>query len=102
MTRRSSRRAPRSQRQTSRPPGGQMIYVDAVVLGGGMYGCKIAIALRSLGLDGLLLEPNRIPSGATAANQGRVHGGYHSPRSYHTAPPAQKYYRRLPADHAPA
>ncbi len=79
-----------------------MIYVDAVVLGGGMYGCKIAIALRSLGLDVLLLEPNRILSGATAANQGRVHGGYHYPRSYHTALSAQKYYRRFLADHAPA
>ena len=78
-----------------------MIY-DALVLGGGFYGCKVALALRGLGLKVLLLEPHTLLSGATAANQGRVHGGYHYPRFRATALSAIKYYRRFLADHAPA
>lgn len=75
---------------------------DTVVIGGGLYGCKVALSLRSLGLSVILLEPNQLLSGATSANQGRVHGGYHYPRSHTTALAAQKYYRRFLADHAPA
>jgi len=75
---------------------------DAVVLGGGFYGCKVAIALRTLGLKRVLLvEPNELGSAATTANQNRVHSGLHYPRSLVTAASAQKNYRRFLADHAP-
>lgn len=76
---------------------------DAIVLGGGLYGCKMALALRSSGVRRVLLvEPNTMLGGATTVNQNRVHGGYHYPRSLKTARSAQANYVRFLADHAPA
>lgn len=79
------------------------MHYNAIVLGGGLYGCKIALALRAAGVRRVLLvEPQRLISGATTVNQNRVHGGYHYPRSYQTAESAQRNYTRFLADHAPA
>ena len=74
---------------------------EAVVLGGGFYGCKVAVALKALGLRRVvLIEPGEIGAMATTANQNRVHGGYHYPRSLVTADSARKNYVRFLADHA--
>jgi FAD dependent oxidoreductase len=60
----------------------------AVVIGAGFYGCVLAINLKTSGkFDEVTLierEPN-IMSRASDANQHRLHGGYHYPRSEATA-----------------
>lgn len=74
---------------------------DAVVLGAGFYGCKIAVELKALGVGKVILvDPRPIGSQATTANQNRIHGGYHYPRSIVTAASARKNYLRFLADHA--
>ena len=62
--------------------------LDAVVIGGGFYGCAIAIYLvKQRGLKQVHLverEPG-ILTRASYNNQARVHNGYHYPRSFTTA-----------------
>jgi glycine/D-amino acid oxidase-like deaminating enzyme len=62
--------------------------VDAVVIGGGFYGCAIAIYLakrRRLGSVILVERESALMRRASYSNQARVHNGYHYPRSYITA-----------------
>jgi glycine/D-amino acid oxidase-like deaminating enzyme len=62
--------------------------VDALVIGGGFYGCSIALALRrDFGLKRVMLvERERALMGrASYINQARLHNGYHYPRSLTTA-----------------
>lgn len=59
---------------------------DAIVIGGGFYGCAVALELRSLGQSVLLLEQHEdLMLRASYANQARIHQGYHYPRSVLTA-----------------
>src|SRR5919202_6670601 len=59
---------------------------DAAVIGGGFVGCQLALALRRRGSRVVVLErADDILCGASAANQARVHNGYHYPRSLLTA-----------------
>lgn len=61
---------------------------DAIVIGGGFYGCVIAVYLaRQRGLRRLLLleREERLMQRASYNNQARVHNGYHYPRSFTTA-----------------
>jgi glycine/D-amino acid oxidase-like deaminating enzyme len=59
---------------------------DAVVIGGGFYGCTIALFLREH-LDSVLLveQESDLLTRASLVNQARVHNGYHYPRSFVTA-----------------
>jgi glycine/D-amino acid oxidase-like deaminating enzyme len=61
---------------------------DAIVIGGGFYGCVIAIHLKAqLGFRNVVLierEPGLMRR-ASYNNQARVHNGYHYPRSFTTA-----------------
>jgi len=75
---------------------------DAVVLGAGLYGCKVALELRALGVNVVIIDPNPIMSQATTVNQNRIHQGYHYPRSAETARTASKNYMRFLIDHAQA
>lgn len=62
--------------------------VDAVVIGGGFYGCAIAVYLaqtRKVGRVVLLEREEKLLSRASYNNQARVHNGYHYPRSFTTA-----------------
>lgn len=62
--------------------------VDAVVIGGGFYGCAIAVYLakqRRLGRVVLVERESALMRRASYNNQARVHNGYHYPRSYITA-----------------
>lgn len=61
--------------------------VDAIIIGGGFYGCAIAIYLaRHRNLKVLLIErENALMQRASYNNQARVHNGYHYPRSFVTA-----------------
>lgn len=56
------------------------------VVGAGIYGCIIAVDLAAAGHEVDLFERHGgILAGATSANQGRLHRGYHYPRSLDTA-----------------
>lgn len=60
---------------------------DALVIGGGFYGAEVALELRRLGFERVVVaerEPG-ILRRASYVNQARVHHGYHYPRSLATA-----------------
>lgn len=59
---------------------------DAIIVGGGFYGCVLALHLRKSGARVLLLErSDRLLGRASWNNQARVHRGYHYPRDVVTA-----------------
>lgn len=61
---------------------------DAIVIGGGFYGCTIACYLaKEKGFKKVLLieRESQLLKRASYTNQARVHNGYHYPRSYTTA-----------------
>jgi glycine/D-amino acid oxidase-like deaminating enzyme len=59
---------------------------DAVVVGGGFFGCMTALELRRRYRQVVLLEQDDdLLRRASYHNQARVHGGYHYPRSLRTA-----------------
>jgi glycine/D-amino acid oxidase-like deaminating enzyme len=59
---------------------------DAVIIGGGFFGCSLAIQLRKKHERVLIIEMgNDILKRASFVNQARVHNGYHYPRSLLTA-----------------
>ena len=59
---------------------------DAVVVGGGFFGCMTALKLRHRYRQVVLLEQDDdLLRRASYHNQARVHGGYHYPRSLRTA-----------------
>lgn len=74
---------------------------DLVVVGGGFYGCVIALhAVRRWFLERVLLveRESDVMQRASWRNQARVHGGYHYPRSYTTAFRSRANYPRFLAD----
>jgi glycine/D-amino acid oxidase-like deaminating enzyme len=59
---------------------------DAVVVGGGYFGCSLALALAEQGHRVLVCEAGgQLLGRASYHNQARVHQGYHYPRSVLTA-----------------
>ena len=61
---------------------------DAIIIGGGFYGCVIAIYLSKMrGLKSILIveQAPALMTRASYNNQARVHNGYHYPRSFTTA-----------------
>ena len=74
---------------------------DLVVVGGGFYGCSIALhAVRRWRLRRVLVveRERALLQRASWRNQARVHGGYHYPRSYTTAFRSRANYPRFLAD----
>lgn len=74
---------------------------DLVVIGGGFYGCAIALhAARRWRLGRVLVAEREglLMQRASWRNQARVHGGYHYPRSYTTAFRSRANYPRFLAD----
>jgi hypothetical protein len=62
-----------------------MTKYDVVIIGGGFYGCSLAIDIASKGKTVVLLEKEReILARASQLNQARIHAGYHYPRSFLT------------------
>jgi glycine/D-amino acid oxidase-like deaminating enzyme len=58
----------------------------AVVIGGGFYGCCVALFLKQRYPQVTLLESgSRLLRRASYNNQARIHNGYHYPRSFLTA-----------------
>jgi glycine/D-amino acid oxidase-like deaminating enzyme len=71
---------------------------DAVVVGGGFYGCCIAIELaRHLGRVVLFEAEDALLSRASLVNQARLHNGYHYPRSFLTAARSHGNFARFKA-----
>ncbi len=59
---------------------------DAVVIGGGFFGCKLALYLQQYFNRIIIIEKEGdLMQRASYANQARVHNGYHYPRSILTA-----------------
>lgn len=59
---------------------------DVVIIGGGFFGCSLALYLKRHRKKVLLLEMSEdLMQRASYANQARVHNGYHYPRSITTA-----------------
>jgi len=63
-----------------------------LILGGGWYGCMIALICKSNNLDFLILDENEIFSGSSSKNQNRLHLGYHYPRSPETIKECKEGY----------
>lgn len=78
--------------------------VDAVVVGAGYFGCRVALQLRELGFPRVLLldRESAIMRRASFVNQARVHNGYHYPRSLATAASSHNHFPRFCAEHATA
>jgi glycine/D-amino acid oxidase-like deaminating enzyme len=61
-------------------------HFDALVIGGGLYGCCLGVFLAQQGHKTALLEGEaELLTRASYINQARVHHGYHYPRSFMTA-----------------
>lgn len=62
------------------------VNFDFVIIGGGFYGCMLALYLRKNFGKVLILEKEKdLLTKASYNNQARVHNGYHYPRSFITA-----------------
>ncbi|MFN0013650.1 MAG: NAD(P)/FAD-dependent oxidoreductase [Saprospiraceae bacterium] len=73
---------------------------DAIVIGGGIFGCYAALYLAGKGARVALLEKEKqLFQKASLVNQARLHGGYHYPRSVATAALSDEHKERFTADH---
>ncbi len=69
---------------------------DAVIVGGGFYGCCLALSLaRRLPRILIIERQGDLLTRASYANQARVHNGYHYPRSLLTAMRSAVNYPRF-------
>jgi glycine/D-amino acid oxidase-like deaminating enzyme len=69
---------------------------NVVIVGGGFFGCSIALMLRQRGMFPLVVEAHEeLLMRASRVNQARVHGGYHYPRSLMTAYRSRHNYERF-------
>ncbi len=74
-----------------------------VIIGGGFYGCSVAIHLAQQGATVTVLE--RSPDlllRASYVNQARLHNGYHYPRSFTTAYRSRINFHRFLQEFRPA
>ena len=73
--------------------------VDYLVIGGGFYGCSLALFLRSVSDRVMLVEAGeRLLDRASRVNQARVHTGFHYPRSMLTAVKSLVLHNRFASD----
>lgn len=76
-----------------------MKVVEYLVIGGGFYGCSLALFLRSISDDVLLVEAGQsLMDRASRVNQARVHTGFHYPRSVLTAVKSMALHKRFASD----
>jgi glycine/D-amino acid oxidase-like deaminating enzyme len=75
---------------------------DVIVVGAGFFGCEIALQLRDLGFERVVLleREQGILRRASYVNQARVHNGYHYPRSLLTAQRSHVNFERFLNDYA--
>ena len=73
---------------------------DAVVVGGGFFGCTVSLYLKKYLKSVLILEKEAdLFQRASYVNQARVHNGYHYPRSLLTALRSQVNFGKFVNDH---
>lgn len=73
--------------------------VDYVVVGGGFYGCCLALFLRTVSPRVMLVEAgDTLLDRASRVNQARVHTGFHYPRSALTAVRSMILHQRFISD----
>lgn len=73
--------------------------IDVVIIGGGFYGCMIALYLKQFFEKVLIIEKeDRLLTQASYNNQARVHNGYHYPRSFLTALRSHKNFKKFQKD----
>ena len=76
-----------------------LVHYDYVIIGGGFYGCCLALYLRSISSRVLLVEAgDALMTRASRVNQARVHTGFHYPRSAVTAVKSRLLHRRFLED----
>lgn len=76
-----------------------MSRCDYLVIGGGFYGCCLALFLRSISDRVTLVEAGpRLMDRASRVNQARIHTGFHYPRNVLTAVKSLALHRRFGAD----
>lgn len=72
---------------------------DYIVVGGGFYGCCLALYLRSISKRVLLVEAGEaLMTRASRVNQARVHTGFHYPRSAITAVKSMLLHKKFLED----
>lgn len=72
---------------------------DFAVIGGGFYGCCVALLLRSISDRVVLIEAgDTILDRASRVNQARIHTGFHYPRSFLTAMRSTVLHQRFAKD----
>ena len=72
---------------------------SVAVVGAGVFGCSVALAIADAGYNVVLLE--RLPDilmGTSKNNTNRVHQGFHYPRDIQTATECRDNYRRFEAE----
>ncbi len=73
--------------------------VDYLIIGGGFYGCCLALFLRSISDRVTLIEAEpHLLDRASRVNQARIHTGFHYPRSALTAVKSTLLHRRFARD----
>jgi glycine/D-amino acid oxidase-like deaminating enzyme len=74
-------------------------HYDYLVIGGGFYGCCLALFLRTIANRVLLVEADEcLMNRASRVNQARIHTGFHYPRSALTAVKSMVLHRRFAED----
>ena len=72
---------------------------DIAIVGGGFYGCCLALMLRSVAERVVLVERREaLLTEASQVNQARVHAGFHYPRSFVTALRSRELSARFARD----
>lgn len=73
---------------------------DVSIIGAGIFGVEIALALSELGMSVVLVDQNpQILQGASGNNQNRVHQGFHYPRDMNTAKQSLTGFRSFTERH---
>lgn len=76
---------------------------DCIIIGGGFYGCSLGVFLQKYFNKILIIErENELLMRASFANQARVHGGYHYPRSLLTAYSSMRSFTHFCKDYKEA
>ena len=81
--------------------GGAAPELDAIVIGGGFFGCSVALELKRLGMERVAIfeRETALLRRASYVNQARIHNGYHYPRALRTAQRSRANFERFIEDY---